>query len=248
MVTAIDRTELLRLIESEKAQVVNVLPRHEYDEAHIPGSVSIPLRDLTAGAASSLSRHDPMVVYCHDGLCDMSPRAACRLERLGFTQVFDYVTGLVDWMAAGLPVEGHGDEKQRIADATRPDVPTCQPDEQVTTIRPRINEAGWQVCVVVDCDGVVVGQIRSPAIDEHEEVEVHQVMEPGPFTVRPDGLLQPLVERMGRHDTPHALVTTGQGELLGILIREEAERLLAGEPPQQVWRNCEGCPGRWAAS
>ena len=29
----------------------------------------------------------------------MSPRAACRLELLGFTQVYDYVLGKADWLA-----------------------------------------------------------------------------------------------------------------------------------------------------
>ncbi len=36
----------------------------------------------------------------------MSPRAAWRLESLGFTRVYDYVAGKVDWFAAGFPREG----------------------------------------------------------------------------------------------------------------------------------------------
>ena len=35
----------------------------------------------------------------------MSPRAAWRLESLGFARVYDYVAGKADWMAAGLPTE-----------------------------------------------------------------------------------------------------------------------------------------------
>lgn len=141
------------------------------------------------------------------------------------------MTGIADWKAAGLTVEGLGDESQHVADATRSDVATCRPEEHVFTIRSRAAVAGRRVCVVVDCDGVVVGQIRPPALDEHDEVEVQAVMEPGPSTVRPDELLQPLVERMTRRGSPHVLVTTPQGELIGILLRDEAERLLAGEPP-----------------
>src|SRR2546425_461639 len=38
----------------------------------------------------------------------MSPRAAWRLERLGYGPVHDYVGGKVDWLAAGLPSEGEG--------------------------------------------------------------------------------------------------------------------------------------------
>lgn len=36
----------------------------------------------------------------------MSPRAACRLEQLGFAEVYDYTTGKADWLAHGLDTEG----------------------------------------------------------------------------------------------------------------------------------------------
>jgi rhodanese-related sulfurtransferase len=68
MVTGIDRSELLRLIESADAQIVDVLPAPEYDDAHLPGAISIPLKQLTPGTVSVLSRERPVVVYCHDGL------------------------------------------------------------------------------------------------------------------------------------------------------------------------------------
>jgi rhodanese-related sulfurtransferase len=67
-VIKIDRHELLRLVESEDAQVVDVLLAYEYEEAHIPGAVSIPLKEFTPEAVSGLSKTDPVVVYCHDGL------------------------------------------------------------------------------------------------------------------------------------------------------------------------------------
>ena len=44
--TSIDRAELLRLIEDESAQVLNVLPAGEYEREHIPGSLNVPLKDL----------------------------------------------------------------------------------------------------------------------------------------------------------------------------------------------------------
>lgn len=68
MVMSADRPRVLHLIEADGAQVVDMLPRREYDAAHIPGSVSIPLKQLTAEAVAVLSRERPVVVYCHDGL------------------------------------------------------------------------------------------------------------------------------------------------------------------------------------
>ena len=68
MVTGIDRSELLSLVESEDAQIVDVLPAPEYEESHLPGAISIPLKQLTSETVSVLSRERPVVVYCHDGL------------------------------------------------------------------------------------------------------------------------------------------------------------------------------------
>ncbi len=68
MVTGIDRIQLLQLVEYEDAQIVDVLPEPEFREAHIPGSVNIPLNQITAETAAVLSPHRPVVVYCHDGL------------------------------------------------------------------------------------------------------------------------------------------------------------------------------------
>ena len=178
----------------------------------------------------------------------MAPRAACRLEALGFHRVYDYIDGIADWKAAGLPVEGTAQPEQQVADATRGDVPTCQPDEAIADVRARVVDGGWDVCVVVDCDGIAIGRIRGEALDADPDRQAAEVMEPGPSTVRPDALLQALVQRMHDRNAPHVLVTTPQGSLIGILMRDEADRLLAREPPQRIWSDCECCPGRWTTT
>jgi CBS-domain-containing membrane protein len=177
----------------------------------------------------------------------MSPRAACRLEALGY-RAYDYVDGIADWKAAGLPTEGTAQPGQRVADATNGDVPTCQPDETVEDIRARVTDGGWDVCVVIDCDGMAIGRIRASAFEADPDRRASEVMEPGPSTVRPDTLLQPLVHRMHNRNAPHVLVTTPPGKLIGILLRDEADRLLAGEPPHRIWQDCECCPGRWTSA
>lgn len=175
----------------------------------------------------------------------MSPRAACRLEALEFRNVYDYELGIADWKAAGLPVEGQGEGAQQVSEATRIDIPTCTADETVGNARNRTFSAGWDECVVVDCDGLVVGRLRNQAWETKDDTVVELVMESGPTTVRPNGILEPLLRRMGERSTTLVLVTTPQGHLVGALVREEAERLLAGEAPEQIWRDCDGCPGRW---
>jgi len=64
-VNVIDRAEVLRLVEAG-AQLVEVLPRDEYDEDHLPGAVSIPLRELDAESARTLDPERPVITYCWD--------------------------------------------------------------------------------------------------------------------------------------------------------------------------------------
>lgn len=64
MPTEIDRHELERLI-GEGAQLVEVLPRDEYDEMHLPGARNVPLKELPARAVD-LDREQPVIVYCWD--------------------------------------------------------------------------------------------------------------------------------------------------------------------------------------
>lgn len=176
----------------------------------------------------------------------MSPRAACRLKRLGHHPAYDYVEGIADWKAAGLPIDGTSAHSQIATDATRPDVPTCQPDEAAADVAGRLSD--WSFCVVVDCGLTVVGVVNADTLAHHPDATAEGLMQSGPGTVRADTRLEPLVKRMGRHDTDHVLVTSPQGSLLGAVLLPEATRVLAGETPSQVWRDCEGCPGLWAAN
>ena len=67
MPTAIDLDELQRLL-ADDAQLVEVLPREEYEEMHLPGAMHIPLTELDAGSAKRLDPGRAVVVYCWDAL------------------------------------------------------------------------------------------------------------------------------------------------------------------------------------
>ena len=56
----------LRELLDRGAQLVEVLPRNEYEEDHLPGAINLPLRDIETKAASLLQRDRPVVVYCWD--------------------------------------------------------------------------------------------------------------------------------------------------------------------------------------
>ncbi len=62
MPTNITRDELQELIR-DGAQVVDVLPAAEFAEYHLPGAISLPLKDLDAGTIEQLSKDKPLIVY-----------------------------------------------------------------------------------------------------------------------------------------------------------------------------------------
>jgi rhodanese-related sulfurtransferase len=65
MARPIVREDIPRLL-GQGAQLVEVLPAEEYAEAHLPGAVNIPLKELDRERVRELDRQRPVIVYCHD--------------------------------------------------------------------------------------------------------------------------------------------------------------------------------------
>ncbi len=65
MPTNIDREEVRQLCR-EGAAVIEVLPKEQYDKAHIAGAISIPLAVLGDLAPNRISSDQPVIVYCND--------------------------------------------------------------------------------------------------------------------------------------------------------------------------------------
>jgi rhodanese-related sulfurtransferase len=214
----VDRDEAQRLVGAG-AQLVEVLPEHEYAEEHLPGALHLPLKRLDADTARALlDASRPVIVYCWDALCDMSPRAAWRLERLGFGPVYDYAAGKVDWMAAGLPTVRADTSERRALDAADRDPPTCRPDDRLADVP----DMQARSVVVVNDRGIVLGRVNPARVEAADSTPVEDVMEPGPATVRAHEPLARLLERMGHRGVAEVIVTTPRGELLGVLQRPES--------------------------
>ncbi len=155
----------------------------------------------------------------------MSPRAAWRLEGLGFEKLYDYVPGKADWFANGLPKEGRLASVPTIGEAARQDVPTCAPAEKVENARDRVRAAGWDTCVVVNKERIVLWLLREKELSSDPEATVERVMRSGPTTFRPVMLVRKMAERMRERGARTVLVTTSDGRLIGLLYREDAEHL-----------------------
>jgi rhodanese-related sulfurtransferase len=65
MPTTIDHDQV-RELTAAGAQLVEVLARDEYEQEHLPGAISIPLKELDRETVRQLERSRPVIVYCHD--------------------------------------------------------------------------------------------------------------------------------------------------------------------------------------
>jgi CBS domain-containing protein len=160
----------------------------------------------------------------------MSPRAACRLELLGFAQVYDYVGGKADWLAHGLPSEGEQAQVPRVKDVLRREVVTALPGEPVGGVAARVARSPYGFALVVANDGTLLGRLRKAALDTDPAARAEQVMEAGPSTVRPDRHLAELAQRLRRRMLHTAIVTGPDGKLLGVVQRADMEAQLTGRP------------------
>ncbi len=154
----------------------------------------------------------------------MSPRAACRLESLGFIAVYDYAAGKTDWTGSGLPTGGTQADMPRPGRLAR-ETPTCRLTDTVATARERAGDGG--ACIVTSDNGIVLGRLRGKTLEHDGALSVADVMEAGPTTVRYDEFLPDLVDRMQKAGVGSIVVTKPSGELVGLMQRSDAEELLA---------------------
>src|SRR5713226_1020644 len=135
----------------------------------------------------------------------MSPRAAWRLETLGFGDVYDYVDGKNDWMAAGLPTEGTNAEHPRAVDVVRKDVPTCGLKEKL---------------------GDVKARVRAKELEKDPELLIEQAMRPAPSTFRTFVALHEMLHKMVDHKLESSPITTSDGRLVGLLLQKDVAAAL----------------------
>jgi len=100
----IDRNQLESYLnEREDLALINVLSPEDFNREHIPGSVNVPQDDpdfeqKVEQIAGSKGRR--IVVYCASESCNASSQAAKKLDKAGFTEVYDYEGGTADWAKA----------------------------------------------------------------------------------------------------------------------------------------------------
>jgi CBS domain-containing protein len=139
--------------------------------------------------------------------------------------VSHYVGGIADWRAAGLPVEGHAAGEPTIGTLARQDVPTCGPEETLAEVRQRVRAAGWDTCFVVNERGIVLGRLHPSDLEGDDRAPAEEAMRPGPSTYRADVPIDQMLDVMQQEEIRTAPVTRPDGSLIGLVLREDLERV-----------------------
>lgn len=96
--------EAVRLINRERALVIDVCEPAEFAAGHVTGARNVPLAQLDAATkALPTDKARPLVVVCASGA--RASRAAKVLAQKGHQQVHVLGGGMKAWRAAQLPVE-----------------------------------------------------------------------------------------------------------------------------------------------
>lgn len=133
--------------------------------------------------------------------------------------------GKLDWLAAGLPTEGTNAERPRAGDVARREVPVCSLHERLGEVRKRARAAGWDACVVVNDERVVLGLLRAKELDGDPDLRIEEAMRPGPSTFRPFVSIEEMARFMIDHDLESSPITTSDGRLVGLLRRQDAAKV-----------------------
>jgi Mg/Co/Ni transporter MgtE len=98
-------------------------------------------------------------------------------------------------------------------------------DEPIRDVRERVSATGWDACVVVNDERVVLGLLRAEELGRGQDEPVEEVMRPGPSTFRPHVPIEEMAHFMIEHDLSASPVTSSDGRLIGLLKREDAARV-----------------------
>lgn len=93
---------LTLLINRENALVIDLSSQQDFDKGHIAGARHVVMSQFDPENKELAKVRDlPVAVYCKTG--NISPKAAARLVKAGFRQVYWLGGGLAAWRQADLP-------------------------------------------------------------------------------------------------------------------------------------------------
>ena len=99
----VSAADAVRMINREKAVLIDISEPAEYAAGHAVGARSVPLSSLETSRELPKNKSLPVVVVCPTGT--RAQRAVAQLKKLGFENATALAGGLAAWRAANLPTE-----------------------------------------------------------------------------------------------------------------------------------------------
>jgi len=99
----VSASEAVRLMNREKAVVIDVCEPGEFAAGHVVGARSVPLATLEGSRELPTNKALPLIVVCASGM--RAQRAAGTLRKLGYDNAQVLAGGMKAWREANLPVE-----------------------------------------------------------------------------------------------------------------------------------------------
>jgi len=106
----ITATQALTLYQAGDALFVDSRDRKDYEADHIPGAVSLPMREWATAwpkMKSSVPRDRVLVLYCYGAHCGLSTRQGKALLEEGWSKLLIIDYGWATWTKAGNPTVKH---------------------------------------------------------------------------------------------------------------------------------------------
>jgi len=101
---SVNASEVVQLINREKAAVVDVCSPDEFAAGHVGGAKNVPLAELESKLPGLVkNKATPVVLVCASGM--RSRRAVAIAKKLGYENAHSLTGGMGAWRAASLPVE-----------------------------------------------------------------------------------------------------------------------------------------------
>jgi len=220
--------------QSDDILLINVLPRSYFHEGEIYGAINIPIKNnnnfVKEVKEKAKSKSKKIVLYCKNTECDLSKKAARKLEDAGFLSVEDYEEGIEGWLIKKTRPRSseHGDGMDYFKAAKIPDrlkkkekivIITDEGVEDLEFFYPyyRFNEEGYKVDVVTEKGGAFKGKNgtglhESKSIEEVDAKDYVLLYLPGgraPHSLRENETVLDFVREFARTNRPIASICHG---------------------------------------
>ena len=93
--------------------------------------------------------------------------------------------------------------------------PICRLNDSVSEAKRRAEKLGWDICPVVNEQGILLGLVRQDAWKSDGDASVETVMKPAPTTLRPSYSVDDATEFLRKQGSDALLITTSDGKLMG---------------------------------